>query len=275
MEDQMKSSNPVFVNSDTFNGQADYGYQTYPANGPYSGYGQLGYRDPATWQVGTPTIPGRMTIDSTVQKTAVTLGLVVAAAAATWVALPDNLLGMAWIGGAILGLLVGLVISFSRNVSPALVMIYALAEGAFIGAASKAFEAAYPGVVVGAVLGTVAATAGTLAAYKFFNIAVTDRFRKYVTAAIFGFVAVSLLDFVLQLFGSSFGFNGLGAMGLVSSLVGLGLGILMLILDFDYIERAVAAGAPERESWRAAFGLTVTIVWIYIELLRILAIFRN
>jgi uncharacterized YccA/Bax inhibitor family protein len=271
----MKSSNPVFVNSDTFNGRANYGYQTYPANGPYPGYGQAGHRDPATWQVGAPTVPGRMTIDSTLQKTAATLGLVVAAAAVTWVALPDNLLATAWIGGAIVGLLVGLVISFSRNVSPALVMVYAVAEGAFIGAASKAFEAAYPGVVVGAVLGTVAASVGTLAAYKFFNISVSDKFRKYVTAAIFGFVAVSLLDFVLQFFGSDFGFNGLGAMGLVSSVIGLGLGILMLILDFDYIERAVAAGAPERESWRAAFGLTVTIVWIYIELLRILAIFRN
>jgi uncharacterized YccA/Bax inhibitor family protein len=275
MEEQMKSSNPVFVKSDTFNGQADYGYPTYPGNGPYAGYGQPGSPDPATWQVGTPTIPGRMTIDSTVQKTAVTLGLLVAAAAATWVVLPDSLLGMAWIGGAILGLLLGLVISFSKTVSPALVMIYAVAEGAFIGAASKFFEDAYPGVVVGAVLGTVAATGGTLAAYKFFNIQVSDRFRKYVTAAIFGFVAVSLLDFVLQFFGSDFGFNGLGPMGLVSSLIGLGLGVLMLILDFDYIERAVAAGAPESESWRAAFGLTVTIVWIYIELLRILAIFRN
>jgi uncharacterized YccA/Bax inhibitor family protein len=271
----MKSSNPVFVNSDTFNGRADYGYQTYPANGPYTGYGQPGYRDPATWQVGAPTLPGRMTIDSTVQKTAVTLGVVVATAAVTWVALPDSLLDMAWIGGAMLGLVLSLVISFSKNVSPALVMVFSVAEGAFIGAASKSFDAAYPGVVVGAVLGTVAATAGTLAAYKFFDIAVTDKFRKFVTAAIFGFVAVSMLDFVLQFFGSDFGFNGLGAMGLLSSVVGLGLGILMLILDFDYIERAVAAGAPERESWRAAFGLTVTIVWIYIELLRILAIFRR
>jgi uncharacterized YccA/Bax inhibitor family protein len=275
MEEHMKSSNPVFANSDTFNGRADYGYQTYPANGPYAGYGQPGSRDPATWQVGTPTIPGRMTIDTTVQKTAVTLGLVVAAAAATWLVLPDRWLTQAWIGGALLGLLVGLVISFSRNVSPALVMVYAVVEGAFIGAASEAFETHFPGVVIGAVLGTVAATAGTLAAYKFFNIAVTDRFRRYVTAAIFGFVAVTLLDFVLQFFGADFGFNGLGTMGLVSSVIGLGLGVLMLILDFDYIERAVAAGAPERESWRAAFGLTVTIVWIYIELLRILAIFRN
>ena len=80
---------------------------------------------------------------------------------------------------------------------------------------------------------------------------------------------------MLLLFGASFGFNGFGAMGLLSSLLGLGLGVLMLILDFDFVERGIAAGLPERESWRAAFGLTVTIVWIYIELLRLLAILRG
>jgi uncharacterized YccA/Bax inhibitor family protein len=91
----------------------------------------------------------------------------------------------------------------------------------------------------------------------------------------FGFVAVSLLDVVLGLFGASFGFNGFSTMGLISSLLGLGLGVLMLILDFDYVERGIAARLPEQESWRAAFGLTVTIVWIYIELLRLLAILRG
>jgi uncharacterized YccA/Bax inhibitor family protein len=91
----------------------------------------------------------------------------------------------------------------------------------------------------------------------------------------FGFVAVALLDVVLGFFGKSFGFNGFGTMGLVSSLIGLGLGVLMLILDFDFVERGIEAGLPERESWRAAFGLTVTIIWIYVELLRILAILRG
>ena len=280
----MKSSNPVFVRSETFNGrgQNQYGYETYAANGPYTGYGQpgstrpSGNADPSTWQTGSGvSAPARMTIDSVVQKTAITLGLVVLTAALAWAALPDSLLGMAWIGGAMIGLLLSLVISFSRTVSPPLVLLYSVAEGAFIGAASKTFESYYPGVVVGAVLGTLAAVAGTLAASKFFNISVTDRFRKFVTAAIFGFVAVSLLDFVLSFFSADIGFNGLGTMGLISSVLGLGLGVLMLILDFDYVERAVAGGAPEVESWRAAFGLTVTIVWIYIELLRILAIFRD
>ena len=103
----------------------------------------------------------------------------------------------------------------------------------------------------------------------------SDRFRKWVVAAMFGFVALALLDLVLSLFGASFGFNGFGPMGLISSVVGLGLGVLLLILDFDFVERGIAAGLPERESWRAAFGLPVTIIWIYIELLRILAILRG
>ncbi len=80
---------------------------------------------------------------------------------------------------------------------------------------------------------------------------------------------------VLGIFGKDFGFNGFGPMGLLSSVIGLGLGVLMLILDFDFVERGIEAGLPERESWRAAFGLTVTIIWIYVELLRILAILRG
>jgi len=171
---------------------------------------------------------------------------------------------------------VALVNSFKRVVSPALVLLYAALEGLFVGAFSKVIDASFGGgIVVGAVAGTFAAVAGTLAAYKFFNIRVSPTFRKWVVAAMFGFVAVALLDFVLGFFGASFGFNGFGAMGFVSSLIGLGLGVLMLILDFDFVERGIAAALPERESWRAAFGLTVTIIWIYIELLRILAILRG
>ena len=178
--------------------------------------------------------------------------------------------------GALGGFALAMVNSFKKVVSPALVIGYAVLEGVFIGAMSKVFENVFgSGIVVGAVVGTVAAFAGTLAAYKFFNITVTNKFRKWVTAAMFGFVAVTLLDFVLGFFHADLGFNGLGGLGLVMSVIGLGLGVLMLILDFDFVERGIEAGLPEQESWRAAFGLTVTIVWIYIELLRILAILRG
>ena len=282
----MHSSNPVFTRSDTFTSrnQATYGYPTYPGSVPYAGYGQQpapqqsGYADPSTWQTGVSTAAPRITLDDVVAKTALTLGVLIAAAAATWIVLPGippRMITPTIMGAAFLGLGLGLVNSFKRVVSPTLVIAYAVIEGVFIGGMSKIFNTAFDGVVVGAVLGTVAAFAGTLATYKFFDIQVSARFRKFVVAAMFGFVGLALLDFVLHFFGASFGFNGFGPMGLISSVVGLGIGVLMLILDFDYVENAVAAGAPQSESWRAAFGLTVTIVWIYIELLRILAILRG
>ena len=178
--------------------------------------------------------------------------------------------------GALGGFALAMVNSFKRVVSPPLVLAYAALEGVFVGAMSKVFQLAFGnGVVTGAVIGTIAAFAGTLAAYKVLNIRVTDKFRRFVVAAMFGFVGLVLLDFVLSFFGAEIGFNGFGGLGLIMSFVGLGLGILMLILDFDFVERGVAAGLPESESWRAAFGLTVTIVWIYIELLRIMAILKG
>jgi len=292
----MQSSNPVFKRSEGFNGQPAtnaYGNQTYPASGmtyPSYGSGTPGYAPEAPTYGGPAVDSGRMTIDSVVQKTGITLGLVVLVAAVTWLLTPEvesmtqtqlsQLYVLSLVGG-LGGFALSLFNSFKRVISPGLVLAYAAFEGLFVGAFSKAIEAIFAdgsqtgGLVIGAVVGTAAAVGGTLAAYKFFNIQVGDKFRKFTIAAMFGFVAVSLMDLVLSIFGASFGFNGFGGMGLVSSLIGLGIGVLMLILDFDYVERGIAAGLPERESWRAAFGLTVTIIWIYIELLRLLAILRG
>ncbi len=289
----MQSRNPVFARAGGFNGRGNsYGNQTYPGNGQtHSGYGT----NPSQWVPaagatgapgGTgyaPTVDtGPMTIDTVVQKTGATLLVLVLTAGATWfltgdITNPNTVASLYTLSlvGALGGFVLAMVNSFKRVVSPGLVLAYAALEGVFIGALSKVFEAQWPGVVVGAVLGTIAAFAGTLAAYKFFNITVGNKFRAWVVGAMFGFVALSLLDLVLGFFNSSFGFNGFGTLGLIASVVGLGLGVLMLILDFDFVERGIAAGLPERESWRAAFGLTVTIVWIYIELLRILAILRG
>ncbi len=278
----MQSQNPILNNSSTFNGRgaSNAGQQSYPAGGQgYQGYGQQGpppSTDPSTWQYPTePSVQERMTIDSVVSRTAMTLGLVILTAALTWVFLPDEYVGTAWIGGALAGVGLGLFLSFKRVVSPPLVMLYAVAQGFFLGAASEAFEGMYPGVVAQAVMGTVAAFVATLAAYKFFNIQVSSTFRKWVTIAGMGFLVVTLLDFVLYQFGASIGFNELGALGLIMSIVGLALGIFFLILDFDLVEQGVAMGAPEAESWRAAFALTATLIFIYINLLRLLAILRG
>ncbi len=273
----MKSSNPVFTRVEGFNGKGQAGY---------AGFEEPTYGGPVT-HTGSGT--GRMDIDSVVQKTAITLGVVVLAATATWIltgdifgtdGLPDSdvtsrLYALSLVG-ALGGFALAMVNSFKKVVSPALVIAYAAFQGVAVGAFSKVMEATFgDGLVVGAVLGTVAAVAGTLTAYKVFDIKVGSKFRKWVIGMMFGFVAVTLLDVVLSMFNAEVGFNGFGGLGLVMSVVGLALGVLMLILDFDFVEKGIAAGLPERESWRAAFGLTVTIVWIYIELLRILAILRG
>lgn len=293
----MQSRNPVFARAEGFNGRANaYGNQTYAGNGQaYTGFGQTG-ADGMPAQVGVDQ--GRMTVDSVVQKTAITLLVVFVAAAATWIGTGDitnpnalrNLGALATVG-ALGGFILSMVNSFKRVINPPLVIAYAALEGVFIGALSKVIDhlvgtrtladgsvvtTGTSGVVIMAVLGTFAAVAGTLAAYKFFNIRVGNKFRTWVIAATWGFVAVSLFDWIFSMFGHSFGFNDpFTGLGLVASFLGLGLGVFMLILDFDFVERGVAAGLPDRESWRAAFGLTVTIIWIYIELLRIIAALRE
>jgi uncharacterized YccA/Bax inhibitor family protein len=278
----MKSSNPVFARSAEFNGR---GTQTYS--------------DPSQWQVdvsGSPTHTergtGRMTIDTVVEKTAITLGLLTLSAAVTWfligdldnpdVSKADAAQGTAYafaMGGALIGFVLAMVNSFKKFVSPALVIVYALVEGVFIGAFSKVI-ASYvgePSIVFQAILATVLAFGGTLAAYKFFDIQVTDKFRKTVTIAGMTVVGVLVLNWILSLTGvfDNGGLRGFNTLGLLVSCALVVLAVFFLILDFDYIEQGVAAGLPERESWRAAFGLTVTIVWLYIEILRILAILRG
>jgi uncharacterized YccA/Bax inhibitor family protein len=285
----MQSNNPVFRRSDAFNGASGnaYGNQTYAGNGAaYPTYGQQGYADQGYGGPVTPTSARPMTIDSVVQKTGIALFIVIVAAALTWFMTPaidatttaadlGPLIGAMTIGSlAAFGL--SIVNSFKRVVSPGLVIAFCVAEGVALGALSKFFDAQFGnGIVTQAVLGTFAAFAGTLAAYKFFDIKVGNKFRTFVIAAVFGMVGLSLLEMALGMFGNQLGLFGFGGLGLVFAIVGLVLGVFMLILDFDFVEQGVAAGIDERESWRAAFAMTVSLVWIYTNLLRILAIFNQ
>jgi uncharacterized YccA/Bax inhibitor family protein len=298
-EETMQSNNPVFRNSDEFNGRGTnaYGNQVYGAGGAaYQGYGQpQTASDPSTWGIGTPGSPtrtgtssGPMTIDSVVQKTGLSLLVLLVAAFATWVMTPAigqtnalatssaNQLYSAMAIGGLGAFALSMVNSFKRVISPALVLAFCALEGVALGAFSKYFDWQYGnGIVIQAVIGTFAAFAGTLAAYKFFNIKVSSKFRMGVIAAMFGMVGLSLLQLVVGLFGGDLGISSLTGLGFVFSLLGLVLGIFMLILDFDFVENGVRAGLPERESWRAAFALTVSLVWIYTNLLRLLAVMRR
>ncbi|GAA3533563.1 membrane protein [Aeromicrobium flavum] len=285
----MRSSNPVFANNAEFNGR-----------------GTTQYADPSQWKIdlsgdgrGTqtpglqaPASPGRMTLDSVVEKTAITVGTVMVFAAIAWftigqmwtdsLTVNETAVQRAWMfamGGMIVGFVLAMVNSFKKVISPALVLAYAAAEGVFVGAFSK-IVSTWVGdstIVFQAVLATFVAAGATLAAYKFFNIRVTAKFRKVVTISVFAFFAVMLVNFALSMFGvlDQGGLRGFGMLGLVVSLFAIGLAVLCLIMDFDFVERGVAAGLPERESWRAAFGLTVTLVWLYLEILRVLAILRG
>lgn len=289
----MQSNNPVFRRSEEFNrsgaGAHQYGNQT-AGGAAYPGYG-----DPSQWGTGepgqgapthAPASSGPMTIDTVVQKTAMSLGVVIVAALATWILTPgvnefsqpediSPLIAAATIG-SLGAFALSLVNSFKRIISPGLVLAFAALEGVALGGLSKLFNIVYgDGVVQGAVIGTFAAFAGTLAAYKVLNIKVGDKFRKFVVAAVFGMIGLSVMELLLSLFGAQIGLFGVSGLGMVTAVAGLVLGVFMLIMDFDFVEQGIANGLPERESWRAAFGMTVSLVWIYTNLLRILAFFSQ
>lgn len=289
----MQSNNPVWSRAQGFNGRGGnaQGNQTYAGNGQ----GYAGYGDPSQWGVGTPGAPGspthqepgsRMTIDTVVQKTGISVGVVILAALATWILSPEitNTSGQEDLSGLFAAVTLGslgafalsMVNAFKKVVSPGLVLAFAVLEGVALGGISKLFNSMFEGnIVMGAVIGTFGAFAGTLAAYKFFNIQVSGKFRMFVMAAVFGMVGLSVMELVLGMFGSQIGLFGVSGLGMVTAVAGLVLGVFMLILDFDMVEKGIAAGLPERESWRAAFGMTVSLVWIYTNLLRILAFFSQ
>jgi uncharacterized YccA/Bax inhibitor family protein len=281
----MQSNNPVFRRSEEFNSANTYGNQTYAGGGaPTAGYGLPTTPD---GRVGAP-----MTIDSVVQKTAISLAVVIVTAAVTWFLTPDlkeladdpdaNIapLFAALTIGSLGAFALSMVNSFKRVVSPALVLAFCALEGVALGAFSKLIDSMFStpdsgNLVVQAVIGTFAAFAGTLAAYKIFDIKVGSKFRMFVIGAVFGMVGLSLMELVLGMFGDNFGLFGFGALGMLTAIAGLVLGVFMLILDFDFVEQGVRNQIPEVESWRAAFAMTVSLVWIYTNLLRLLAIFNS
>ena len=279
----LRSSNPILSKQDAFTpaapqyGQNQYGQVQY-AQDPY---GQTQYGPGQGYQ---PQDTGaRMTLDDVITKTAVTIGVLIAFAALAWNFVPDSFYLPALVSSGLIGFVVVMIVSFRRSVSPPLVLLYAAVEGVFIGMISKYFEIylELPGIVTQAVIGTFAAAGVTLAAYKFFNIRVTPKFQKVVIIATISFAVASLLNFVLSLAGVNLGLRGVSGTGPISllaigfSLLGAVLAVLNLVLDFDYIEKGVAMGAPAKESWRGAFGLTVTMVWLYVEILRLLSYLRR
>lgn len=267
----MESRNPVFNRTEEFGrGGRQAGYGTVAPNA-----GQL--EDMYAAPSATPVQTGRMTYDDVIVKTAITFGVLLAGAIVGWFNPQLMLVGL------IVGLVLGLVNAFKRNPTPALILAYAAFEGLFVGGISNVFEGmqingnSLDGIVSQAVLGTLAVFAVALWAYRSKKIRVTPKFQRGVMIALGGYLVFSLVNLLFQVFGSSdstFGFRT-GIFGVLIGVFAVGLAALVLILDFDFIEKGVRSGIPAKFAWTAAFGLVVTLVWLYIEMLRLLAILRG
>ena len=230
----------------------------------------------------------RMTYDDVIIRTAGMFAVILATGALSWSLVTSSdeatfsLGAMAVFAGAIGAFVLGLVNSFKREPSPALILAYAAFEGLLLGGFSGIMEARYEGIVVQAVLATLATFGAMLAAYSYGGFRVQGRFRRVVVVATFGYMIFSLINFVLMMTGATTGAWGLRSLTIMGIPLGVPLGILAVILasfflaiDFESIENGVRNGLPRRYAWAGAFGLVVTLVWLYVEFLRLLSYFRD
>lgn len=275
----MKTSNPVLSRL----GQAAERERTagYSPAGPYGpAAGQSGYGQPYPSAPGYPASPPAvqpMTVDDVVVKTVMLLGITGVSAVAAWNLIPDSLLGAAWIGAAMVGLVLGLIISFSRIANPALVVAYAVVEGAFVGLVSKFYQviAGFEGIVLQAVIATFGVFFTMALLYRARVIRATPKFQRAMIAIMAGLFAVMLINFVLAVFGFSTGLRSNGALGIIFSVVCIVVASLSFILSFNEVEEGVRMGLPQRYSWMAAFGILVSLIWLYIEMLRLLSFLQG
>lgn len=278
-----ESSNPVFRSlpkgqggyAQFGTGAAGYGAQAVQAD-PY-----IQYPDQRQAGVARP-----LTIDDVVTKTGFTLAVVTVVGVLSYFLVSQNLaLMMPFVlVGALGGLAMVLIATFGRKQdNPAIVLSYAALEGLFLGAASFLFanlvSSGGPGMIAQAIFGTVGVFVGMLVVYKTGAIRVTPKFTRMMVAALFGVVAIALLNFVLAIFGvgggEGFGLRSGGPLAIIFSLVCIGLAAFMFLIDFDAADQMIRAGAPEKAAWGIALGLTVTLVWLYLEILRLLSYFNS
>jgi uncharacterized YccA/Bax inhibitor family protein len=261
------SSNPAFRNLPGGQG----GHATFD-RGSGMAAGTAAYADRAQVGIGRADAGQRpITVDDIVTKTAITAGAAIVAGALTaW----SGLYGLA-LPGFIVGLVVSLIIIFKQSSNPALVLTYSIAEGVALGAIGGVFNQIYPGIAFQALVGTVGVLVGMLVVYKTGAVKVTPRFTKWMMGALVGVLVLTLVRFVAAIFWPASALNQGGALGILISLVIIGVAAFSLLLDFDMADQAVRSGAPARFAWYIAFGLMTTLVWLYIEILRLLSYLRQ
>jgi uncharacterized YccA/Bax inhibitor family protein len=219
--------------------------------------------------------PSRLTVDDVVIHTLGLFALAGLAGALGWVLAP-NRPGVV-LAAALAAFVLALVISFRRAISVPLVVVFAILEGFFVGGVSRFYEDAFSGIIVQALLGTGLVFVGMLVAYRSGRLRATPRMARIVYGSLLGVVLLSLVDLLIRATSGSHLpiINDATPLGILFSLAVLVVASLQFILDFDYIERAIASGAPREEAWRAAFGLMIGFVWVYLEMLRLLSKLRQ
>jgi uncharacterized YccA/Bax inhibitor family protein len=223
-----------------------------------------------------------MTVEDTIAKTVGAFALLLVGAGISWVLAPS--MPLLWIGAGIIGFVLALVNIFKKQPSGALVLAYAAVEGVFVGGISRFFENAYGGVVTQAVIATIVVVGVTLALFASGKIRASKKATKVFLIAMVGYAVFSLVNFGLMIFGGTDAAFGLRSaeIPILGIPFGAVLGVLVvilaaysLVLDFDFIQRGAANGAPRAFGWKGTFGIMVTVVWLYLEMLRFFAILRD
>lgn len=224
-------------------------------------------------KAGSSSSEGTMTINGTIGKMSFLLLMVMAAAVYAWgVPARQQDVMPFLIGGGLGGFVLAMVIIFKKEWSPYLAPAYALAEGLFLGTISVLYSQVYEGIVLQAVVLTFGTFAAMLVLYKTRVIRATEKFKSIILTATMGIAFFYLIAFVLGMFNINIPFLHEGStIGIIFSLVVVAIAALNLILDFDLVETGVAQGAPKYFEWYASFGLLVTLVWLYLEILRLLS----
>jgi uncharacterized YccA/Bax inhibitor family protein len=221
-----------------------------------------------------------MTVEDTIAKTVGAFALLLVGAGFSWVLAPS--MPLLWIGAGIIGFVLALVNIFKKQPSGALVLTYAAVQGVFVGGISRFFEVAYPGVVSQALIATIVVVAVTLALFASGKIRASKKATKVFLIAMVGYAVFSLVNFGLMIFGGTDTAFGLRSAEIFGIPLGAIIGVLVvimaaysLVLDFDFIQRGTANGAPRVFGWKGTFGIMLTVVWLYLELLRFFAIIRD
>jgi uncharacterized YccA/Bax inhibitor family protein len=265
------SSNPAFKNLPT--GQGGYaGFSTSNLAGSTATFRQA--RDVDGFGQ-APAGERALTIDDVVTKTAITAGTTLLAGVLTALAGPT----FAWLAlpAFLIGFVVSLIVIFKAQTNRALIMLYSVCMGVALGAITGVFEdkPMYDGIGTQAVIGTFGVLIGMLVVYKTGAVRVTPKLTKWIMGAMIGVVVLMLANFVGGLFGADLGLRNGGPIAIIFSLVVIGVAAFSLLLDFDQADQAIRAGVPAKYAWYIAFGLMTTLVWLYIEILRLLSYLRS